>query len=1020
MKNIFSTIFVCFLFQSLSYAQFKSVNVNPSGTTLEKDPIILSESYQLPKSKKVGVIPNSVTLDYIHRPIEAKVFDNDSKAIQFEGTTRFDFSDQDLMDQAIEYYQELYTQMKTDDKSGLLELKRISDDLGMVHLKTIQTYLDIPIYGAELIFHSKSNTIQSMNGDYITSEDLNIDSQINFQLEQAIAFVQSDDEYQQLDADDLSLKFGQNFEQIKSELMWYAPDFDSKQIQLVWVINVHNNVADHYEYIINAKTGKVIRKLDTICKIHNHAPKDNAHAGHGCAMDGPAVAQATDLLGVNRTINTYEISGTFLLIDATKDMFGSPASLPDDPQGAIWTIDGNNTSPQSNNFDVQHIQSSNNSWTNSREGVSAHYNAEQAYEYFKNTHNRESINGSGGTIVSIVNVADENGNSMDNAFWNGYAIFYGNGAQAFKPLGRALDVAGHEMSHGVVQATANLEYYGESGALNESFADVFGAMIDRDDWQMGEDVVNIQFFPSGALRDLENPHNGASTGDFQGGWQPDHTDEQFTGSQDNNGVHINSGIPNHAYYIYATAIGKTKAERIWYRALTNYLTKSSQFVDLRNAVINAATDIHGANSNEVSEAEDAFSGVGIGAGSGSNNQNDAGTNPGEDLLLFSGENQDKLYIANLATNEFVYNPLSETPHISRPSITDDGESIVFVGQDKKIYMITIDWETGETNEQIIQNQPMWRNAVISKDGGRIATLTETQNNLISVFDFGLSAWNDFELFNPTFTEGIETGDVDYADAMEFDISGEVLLYDARNIINSSQGTEIEYWDIGFLEVWNNQADTWRLGNVSKLFSGLPEGISVGNPTYSKNSPYIIAFDYIEAGENNVLGTNSETGDVGLIHENNGLGYPSYSKTDDEIVFDVTFIQNGSAAGFDLGRKGLAANKIQGTGSVSTIAEQFRWPIWFSNGERILSNSEDLETNDAIILYPNPAGEFINVELPQAGSLGFEIVNQVGQTVKVGELSTTSNSIKLDLLNPGVYTIKLTTGDQIVSKKFIKL
>src|SRR6185436_18716992 len=116
----------------------------------------------------------------------------------------------------------------------------------------------------------------------------------------------------------------------------------------------------------------------------------------------------------------------------------------------------------------------------------------------------------GGNIVSIINVTDENDNNMDNAFWSGAAMFYGNGNQAFTSLAKGLDVAGHEMSHGVIQNTANLEYLSQSGALNESYADIFGSLIDRDDYKMGEDVVKLNFFPSGALRDLSNPHNGGN------------------------------------------------------------------------------------------------------------------------------------------------------------------------------------------------------------------------------------------------------------------------------------------------------------------------------------------------------------------------------------------------------------------------------------------------------------------------------------------------------------------------------
>ena len=190
----------------------------------------------------------------------------------------------------------------------------------------------------------------------------------------------------------------------------------------------------------------------------------------------------------------------------------------------IWTIDAFNTSPTLNSFRYDHVKSSNNSWSN-RTAVSAHYNGAQAYEYFRNTHNRNSVNGSGGNLISFINVADENGRPMDNAFWNGKFMFLGNGDQAFKILARAKDVTGHEMSHGVIQNTANLEYYGESGAMNESFADVFGAMIDRDDWLIGEDVVQTSAFPSGALRNMRDPHNGGNSSNYW--WQPKHVNEQF-------------------------------------------------------------------------------------------------------------------------------------------------------------------------------------------------------------------------------------------------------------------------------------------------------------------------------------------------------------------------------------------------------------------------------------------------------------------------------------------------------------
>ena len=288
-----------------------------------------------------------------------------------------------------------------------------------------------------------------------------------------------------------------------------------------------------------------------------------------------------------------------------------------------------------NNQTIQHVTSSNNVWGTATQtkALSAHFNAGVAYEYFRTKHNRNSIDGVGGTVYSVVNVSDpEDGTALDNAFWNGKVMYYGNGDVGFKPLAGAIDVAGHEMTHGVVQGTANLEYQGESGAINESMADIFGSMMDPADWLIGEDVVKTGVFPSGALRSLEDPHNGGSSLSSPG-YQPKHKNEAFTGTQDNGGVHINSGIPNHAFYKYAVAITRDKAAAVFYKALDDYLTKSSQFIDLRLAVIKAAGDLFGAGSNEVTQAGIAFDFVGITNGQAGDYTETLPDNPGTEFLL---------------------------------------------------------------------------------------------------------------------------------------------------------------------------------------------------------------------------------------------------------------------------------------------------------------------------------------------------------------------------------------------------
>ncbi len=915
-------------------------------------------------------------------------------------------------------------------------LSEDADDLGQQHFKVNQYANDIKVYDGQLSVHFYPNASQSILGRVIPNEqfvDLPQKPSIT-ELEAQNVIIENLDHYQELGINAFG---GLAFDQWKHELVYYNYD---EVYSLVWFVDVHENMAETSRFFVDAKTGEIIHSFSTICNAHNHFHGEHgdidAHSKSDCladhkiesnttALPGPETATAPDLLGVNRLINTYSVGSNYYLIDASREMYNAGASnMPEDPVGTVWTIDAFNTSPQNSDFKYDNVSTNNNNWNNNPTAVSAHFNAGEAYKYFKDVHSRNSLDGNDGNIISIINVTDENNNSMGNAFWNGLAMFYGNGDSAFKPLARALDVAGHEMSHGVVQNTANLEYQNESGAMNESFADIFGAMIDRDDWKVGEDVVKTNVFPSGALRDLKDPHNGASTNDFGAGWQPKHVDEAYTGSQDNGGVHLNSGIPNHAFYLYATAIGKDKAERVFYRALEKYLTKSSRFVDLRNAVEQAATDIfNSASAPEVDAAKTAFSQVGIGAGAGGDYEIEANENPGTDLVMCLNNDLDNLYILSLA-NIDVGMPLSASPVIesfeiiSKPSISDNGSEVVFIGADKKMYYLFIDWGTGDVTSQTISNETIWRNVVISKDGNRVAALYDDTTNRVFVFDFDAGVGRDFDLYNPTFSEGVSTGDVRYADAMEFDISGQYVMYDAENRIEGSGGASVDYWDIGFIQVWDRSTNDYEgdvNNNVSKLFSALPEGVSVGNPSFSKNSPSILAFDLLEGNDFKVLGANLEQSITNEIILNNGLGYPNYSRSDNQMIYNFP---NGGYR--DLGRITLQSDKITG---VSSSDEYFildaEWGVWFANGERdLFVSTEDVKASSLVNIFPNPTDEVLNVETKDLSFETFKIFNAQGKMMKSGKLQ--NGNIDLKQLVAGNYYLKLTTGTTQVIKQFIKI
>lgn len=209
------------------------------------------------------------------------------------------------------------------------------------------------------------------------------------------------------------------------------------------------------------------------------------------------------------------------------------------------------------------------------------------YDYYSTTHGRDSYDNAGAVLLASVNYSV----NYENAFWNGTQMVFGDGFAVE-------DVTAHELTHAVTERTANLEYVWQSGALNESFSDIFGAMVDRADWLMGEDL------PIGAIRDLQNPEKFG---------QPGNTSGWVATCSDNQGVHTNSGIFSKAFVNVATAIGKNDAERIFYRVLTTpgYLSPQATMEDARGAAIQAAADLFGSASAQVNATTNGFAAVGL-------------------------------------------------------------------------------------------------------------------------------------------------------------------------------------------------------------------------------------------------------------------------------------------------------------------------------------------------------------------------------------------------------------------------
>ena len=238
--------------------------------------------------------------------------------------------------------------------------------------------------------------------------------------------------------------------------------------------------------------------------------------------------------------------------------------------------------------------------------------------YFKE-YKRNSIDDRGMRLDSTVHYSQ----SFDNAFWDGRQMVYGDGdGQLFQRFTKALDVIGHELTHGVTQFEAALDYHNQSGALNESFSDVFGSLVKQRvlkqaarnaDWLIGAglftpDVKGV------ALRSMKDPGTAYDDPRIGKDPQPAHMRDYVKTWDDNGGVHINSGIPNRAFYLAASAIGGyawKKAGLVWYVALRDRLRHNAQFADAARATIDVAQETFGADSPEAAAVSAAWDGVGV-------------------------------------------------------------------------------------------------------------------------------------------------------------------------------------------------------------------------------------------------------------------------------------------------------------------------------------------------------------------------------------------------------------------------
>ncbi|TLM60121.1 MAG: hypothetical protein FDZ69_14035, partial [Deltaproteobacteria bacterium] len=700
--------------------------------------------------------------------------------------------------------------LRITDPDAELPLRREEhDSLGKSHYRFQQSYRGVPVYGRESLVHLDADgNIYLFQGHHLPTPDL-VDVTPAVTGDRAEAICAAD--------------IGRAVTAATVELVIYYHE-PAAAFHLAWHIDAVADDGNSWRCFVDAGSGAVIARYSTV-------------------MDGIAPVSGLDLDGVRRSFTAWYDGSYYYCYDVTRPVDDSAAwTGTSTARGDIQIYDG------ANGAAVPKSPVPTSGWDPA--AVSVISNLYTTLDYYQQTHQRSGIDGYGGHVTAFIHQPGAAG----NAYWNGSYLAFGNDQSPLVKLPGALDIVAHEVAHGVTQYSADLEYQNQSGALNESMSDVFAAMVDRDDWLIGEDAYTG---PAGHLRDLRDPHNADAP-------QPATMAEYvyLPISQDHGGVHINSGIPNRAAYLVAdglgveglgTSIGRVKTERIWYRALTQYLSKYSDFLHARWATEQAASDLYGPASPERTAVQAAWSAVGVNDVS-STTVAPTSADPvvGEDRLVYVWNGG--IFEQNaLGTVSGPYNYYPATN--ARPAVYYGTQGLLILYVTEGTYDLRA-IRTGTWEDVLIDNTEYWWSLAVSQDGEFLAYTRLTEEPYIHIDD-GQRVYT-YTLYNPTTSSGgTDTSYIAFADVLSFDYRGRHLIYDYLIRIPTSLGIQ-EIWRIGILDR--------RDGSIVVPFTGTDPVQQIGNPSFAANNDYVFAFDYWDTAtqQSAVFAHNMRNGRIGLV------------------------------------------------------------------------------------------------------------------------------------------------------------
>lgn len=731
--------------------------------------------------------------------------------------------------------------LKLADTDSELSLKATAPDtLGITRHRYQQLHNGLPVWGREVsVYENSASAITLFVGNYLPTPA--VDTTPVVTSAEAIQKVILDLDLQPADVS----------RQDAALVIWH--DENTRTDYLTWHIEVAAGSAIYWHYFVDARDG-VLR---------------NRFSG---TMRGSSVpASGVNLKGVTKSFTVWQENGLYNMIDVTRPV-NEGATMTWQQKGDIWVTD-------SQTGKIITSTSAISGW--SAAAVSAISNIYTVLDYYKNTHGLVGYSSTQQNVALKINGSAASEGFPDNAFFSGqdYTLNFGRGGTNFSNLADGLDVVAHEFTHGVVASTANLVYQNQSGALNESYADVFAAMIDRGNWTIGEDVY---LHNAGVMRDMRNPNNGDPK-------QPATMREYIATAGDSGGVHGNSGIPNRAAWLVAegltaeglgTSIGREKTEKIWYRALTTYLHPYDRFLEARRALIQAAIDLYG-DSAEAAAVRAAWDTVGVGdAMTGiSSSATPASTDPlpGSDLLVtvLNGG----IYLQSPSGAAGPLNTM--LARNSRPAVVVGSNDTFILYVDDVVNDLRVISVSTALDTKFDGTYYYW-NIAIPQNAGTIAYSKLQPEPYLYIVDYQKLTETPYLLAFQT-DGGTSVGTIQFADAMSFDFTGQKLVFDAQSTFSSAGLPDYSNWTIGILDLAS--------GGVTAPLPPQAAGIDIGNPVFAANNNHVIAFDYNDAnvGEQAIITYNLAEGLP------KGLGVVAFSGPTDPFTILQPFFNGADSA-----------------------------------------------------------------------------------------------------------------------------